>query len=124
MSIEVTGLTELIADFAAAQAKVMVNGKKAVQVTSMRIKKAWAQADSGLAHAPAYPRSIGYDVRTGAGWVEGTIGPDKDKAQGALGNLIEFGSVNNPPRGSGARALAENTDDLVRGVELAVRSAL
>jgi hypothetical protein len=48
-------------------------------------------------HAPAYPRAITYDTHEtlkGA-WAE--IGPDKNKRQGALGNLFEFGSPTSPP---------------------------
>lgn len=50
----------------------------------------------GLPHAPAYPRAISYDTHPSpvAPWAE--IGPDKAKPQGALGNLIEYGSVHNP----------------------------
>ena len=34
-----------------------------------------------------------------------TIGPDKAVPQGALGNLLEYGSVHNPPHNDGGRAL-------------------
>lgn len=64
---------------------------------ALNIKQDGARRASGLAHAPAYPRSITYDTHTtptGA-WAE--IGPDKSRRQGALGNVIEYGSVNNPP---------------------------
>jgi hypothetical protein len=53
---------------------------------------------SGLRHARRYPASITFDpVRTIASraWTE--IGPDKDRPQGALGNILEFGTINNPP---------------------------
>jgi hypothetical protein len=33
------------------------------------------------------------------------IGPDKGGPQGALGNLLEYGSVKNPPHRDGGRAL-------------------
>jgi hypothetical protein len=32
------------------------------------------------------------------------IGPDKGAPQGALGNLLEYGSVKNPPHRDGGRA--------------------
>jgi hypothetical protein len=69
-----------------------------VQKGALNIKKDAARRISGLRHAPAYPRSISYDsheTATGA-WAE--IGPDKDKRQGALGNLLEYGSIKNAPR--------------------------
>lgn len=40
-----------------------------------------------------YPNSITYDITKSSGTeVRAEIGPDKDKPQGALGNLLEFGS--------------------------------
>lgn len=49
------------------------------------------------AHARAYPSSITYDTRVLREAAIGEVGPDKDKPQGALGNLLEYGSVNNSP---------------------------
>ncbi len=48
-------------------------------------------------HARIYPYSISYDVTTEGLKVEAEIGPDKDKPQGALGNLLQYGSSKNPP---------------------------
>lgn len=49
------------------------------------------------AHAPAYANSITYDLRRWGMGTEAEIGPDKGRRQGALGNLLEYGSVNNAP---------------------------
>lgn len=51
----------------------------------------------GLRHAPAYPYAIGYDYAITTKVMRWDVGPDKDKRQGALGNLIEYGSINNRP---------------------------
>ena len=51
----------------------------------------------GLDHAPAYPYAIGYDFEVTTRVMRWEVGPDKNRRQGALGNLIEYGSVNNPP---------------------------
>ncbi|MEU1496991.1 hypothetical protein [Streptomyces sp. NPDC005732] len=75
---------------------------------AMNIKKGWrANArQSAPKHAPAYPSTISYDVaRYGQDIVMATIGPDKGGPQGALGNLLEYGSVKNPPHRDGGRAL-------------------
>ena len=48
-------------------------------------------------HARRYPSAITYDVTTSGSRVVAEIGPDKDRPQGALGNLLEFGSANNAP---------------------------
>jgi hypothetical protein len=82
-----------------------------VEHGALNIKNRWrdaAKASDVHKHAPAYPYSISYDMVLGAalvGHVEAVIGPDKAKNQGALGNLIEFGSINNPPHNDGGRAL-------------------
>lgn len=72
--------------------------RKVIKKGAQNIKSGAQQRVSGLKHAPAYPRSITYDTHDtpSGGWAE--IGPDKVKRQGALGNLIEFGSVKNQPR--------------------------
>jgi hypothetical protein len=75
---------------------------------AMNIKKDWrANArQSAPQHAPMYPRTIGYDVAAyGRDIIMATIGPDKGGPQGALGNLLEYGSVHNPPHRDGGRAL-------------------
>lgn len=74
---------------------------------ALNVKNDWrdnARASSGR-HARLYPGSISYDVTPIPGGARAEIGPDKDKLQGALGNLLEFGSVNNPPHNDGGRAL-------------------
>lgn len=43
-------------------------------------------------HTPSYADSITYDVTVELTGIEAEIGPDKDKPQGALGNLFEFGT--------------------------------
>jgi hypothetical protein len=75
---------------------------------AVNIKKDWranARA-SAPKHAPAYPRTIGFDVSAyGRDIFIATIGPDKGGPQGALGNLLEYGSVHNAPHRDGGRAL-------------------
>lgn len=75
---------------------------------ALNIKKDWRSnaRSSAPKHAPAYPSSIGYDVAAyGPDIYMATIGPDKAGPQGALGNLLEYGSVKNPPHRDGGRAL-------------------
>lgn len=123
-ALEVTGLDELIRSLEHAGPKATVGVVKAAHVFGGKVKKSWRGFDSGLAHAPRYPFAIDYDLTYGPGLVEVVVGPDKGKPQGALGNLIEYGSSHNPPHGSGARALALHADDLERGVAVALEQAL
>lgn len=81
---------------------------------AVNIKKDWRRnaKESAGSHASAYPFSIDFDGpnRRPGHVVEAEIGPDKDKPQGALGNLIEYGSVNNPPNNDGKRAADKEHD--------------
>lgn len=64
---------------------------------AVNIKKDWQAAWKGHPHFKALPFAIGYDRTLSLTALEYVIGPDKDKRQGALGNIIEFGTVNNAP---------------------------
>lgn len=48
-------------------------------------------------HAKRFASSISYERHGGIGQLGYEIGPDKGRAQGALGNLLYFGSKNNAP---------------------------
>ncbi len=124
--IETVGLTELRVDLNTAITKAPVNVRKAVEVTARHVKDdARSRAASIGPHAKSYPRSITYDILyAGSYLVQAEIGPDKGGPQGALGNLLEFGSVHNPPHPHLAPALTANEADFERGIALATRDAL
>lgn len=89
------------ADASRQMAQVVTRG-------ALNVKNDWrdnATASSGR-HARHYPMTISYDVHPIPGGAHAEIGPDKSKVQGPLGNLLEFGSVHNPPHNDGGRALA------------------
>jgi hypothetical protein len=69
-----------------------------VTKAAVNVKADARRRASGLQHAPAYPYSITFDdVTVSRIWVQTYVGPDKNKRQGALGNIIEYGTRNNPP---------------------------
>lgn len=87
----VTSMDRATAVAAAETAKVVEKG-------AIQIRDGARRRVTGLKHAPRYPNSIDYDLYvTGRGAIA-DVGANKDKPQGALGNLIEYGSVNNAPR--------------------------
>ncbi|MFE6785196.1 hypothetical protein ACFVFF_23355 [Streptomyces sp. NPDC057680] len=93
-------LTENLAEAEPQMVAVVTRG-------ALNVKNGWranAIATAGR-HARRYPYSIGYDVTPLPGGATAEIGPDKAKTQGPLGNLLEFGSSNNPPHNDGGRAL-------------------
>lgn len=115
---------QLAADLAAAAVRL---GEAVVPVVSkgaLNIKNAWRANASGLAHAPQYPNSITYDLDVQADRVSAEIGPDKTKPQGALGNLIEFGSSKNPPHNDGGRALDDEEPRFYAALEAAAEQAV
>lgn len=126
--IDTSELSALAADLGEAPARAGRNIRSAVGRTAHRIRDDWRDSAQGLPHAPLFPYSISYDLKVfqgfGASVIQAEIGPDKERPQGALGNLIEYGSVNNPPMGLGHGALQKNEDDFERGLTIAVSDAL
>lgn len=128
MKIEIAaeGVKELRAVLTGAPAKAHGNVVKAVKFTAHGIRDTAREFASGIAHAPHYPRSISYDV-TGRGVGKGAyaeIGPDKSKRQGALGNILEYGTVNNAPYAHLGPALDRWGPDLEVGLAKAAADAL
>lgn len=98
---------------------------KAVVVKgALNVKTQWRSNALGSAgkHAKAYPYSVGYDIDPDGMGAE--IGPDKAKRQGPLGNLLEFGSVQNPPHNDGGKALEKEAPNFVRYLSDATGLAL
>ena len=95
---DISGLNELVADLSAAPIHAKIAARSVVQKGCLNIKQDAQRLISGLRHAPLYPASITYSTEEkGNGNMEGVVGPDKDRPQGALGNLLEYGSSQNAP---------------------------
>lgn len=98
-------LDALARDLLVATKAVPAETRRVVQRGALNIKRDWQEAWSGLSHAPSLASAVTYDTKETAAGGEAEIGPDKGRRQGALGNLIEFGSVNNGPIPGGGPAL-------------------
>lgn len=126
-TIDASELDSLAADLGRVPPAAGRNIRTAVEITARNVKNSWRDEAKGMVHAPAFPYSIGYDITgtaTRAGsTVQAEIGPDKNRRQGALGNLIEFGSVHNAPQGLGHGALQRNQADFERGLSKALEDA-
>lgn len=118
-----SALDALATDLGGA-ADALPNVKKAVTVTARNVKDSWRDKLKGSSTLPALPYAVTYDVTADAGSVEGEVGFDKSRNQGPLGNISEFGSMNNPPRGFGLASLEENQADFVKGIEQAIGDTL
>jgi hypothetical protein len=117
ISIESDGLDELADDLRSAAERAPEEARKVTSKGALNIKTDWRKRWSGLAHAPATPRAISYDITSAGSMIVAEIGPDKAKRQGALGNLLEFGSINNAPIPGGAPALQVESPRFVQALE-------
>jgi hypothetical protein len=112
------GLAGLIADFEREVKLAPGEARKVVAKGAINVTSDWRKRWSGHAHAPRLPYAVGYDLNWFLGGkIEAEIGPDKDKPQGALGNLFEYGSVNNAPIPGGAPALEAERPKFEKAME-------
>lgn len=91
---------------------------------AQNIKEGMARDASGIGHAPHFPSSITYDILPrGLRTIAADIGPDKAKRQGALGNILAFGTSKNAPVWSHAAALDREAPKVEAAlVDLTVRA--
>lgn len=103
--VSVRGWTQWTARHDKGRREAGRNFRAVVNKGALNVKVGWKRRWQGLSHAPMLADAITYDlVSRGLGEHEAEIGPDKNLPQGALGNLIEFGSVNNRPHPGGLPA--------------------
>ena len=99
--VDMAQVKALAAELGGVGARVRPAVKAVITKGALNIKNAARDAilaDTRHVFVKQYPYSITYDVSVGAGaMVTAEIGPDKDKPQGALGNLLEYGSSKNAP---------------------------
>jgi hypothetical protein len=96
-TVDTSQLARLADSFVRIDAATLPAVDAVVGRGAFNIKRDAAQRARGIRHAPAYPRSIGYDLFHTPRTSQAQIGPDKDKRQGALGNILEYGTVKNAP---------------------------
>jgi hypothetical protein len=105
-------------DLAAAPLKAVPLAAAVVKKTAQNVKDHMVNEARSNGTYKHFHRSISYDVHLAFGGIEAEIGPDKDRTQGALGNVLYFGTSKNAPVldiNSGLRAeeeaFAENLAD-------------
>ena len=125
LDVHVVGLDPLIADLVKAVEIVMVEGPKVTGKGGLNIKKDWQQTWSGHPHIRGLARAVSYDTTVRKAEFETEIGPDKNRPQGALGNLIEFGDAEgHAPIPAGLPALQAEEPRFVAAVEAMAAKAL
>ena len=119
--VDTSDLRRLVAELGQA-ADIDDDVRPVVQRGALNIKQSWRRHWTGLGHAPYVANSVTYDTKASGFKVEAEIGPDKSKPQGALGNLLEYGSLKNAPIPGGAPALAEEAPNFEKALgEVAVK---
>lgn len=110
-----------VLDGAADEARKQV--RPVITRGALNVKTDWKRRWAHLSNAPALPAAITYDTRLTPTGAAAEIGPEKERRQGALANLIEYGSVNNAPHPGGRPAAAAEEPRLTRALEdLGVRA--
>lgn len=105
MTADTSGLLRLGAELARNQARVIAAVTPVVSKGALNVKQNAARLISGHPRVRHYPRSISYDLEVKGLVICAEIGPDKDRPQGALGNILEFGTSKNAPIPHLGRAL-------------------
>jgi len=116
-------LYSLAADLTKAPEEIRPLARKALQVTSHKIRDDWRKkADrTGLGR---YAADVTYETRELAKSIEAEIGPTPGDS-GSFGFVEEAGgSVRSAPQHAGRDALEENEDDFIKGMEIAAFDAL
>lgn len=97
-----------------ASEHALEGGRALVQVEALASKRDWQARWTGITGMPAIAAAITYDTKLVPGGAEAEIGPDKDRPQGPLGNIVEYGgSTHGPIRPAGAQVLTAATSRLM-----------
>jgi hypothetical protein len=111
-------------DLGMAVVQSMAVARVAVQHAASEVKRKARDNISGHATLPAYPYSITYDTRIEPYGASAAIGPDKGKAQGPLGNILEYGTSSRAPMPHLAPALDSESAAFEQGVSALVEKLL
>lgn len=100
-------LASLAADLQRAAAAIVPATRPLIQARAKQMKEDWRSVFpwSGSKHLQTLGSFLAYETWSTASGASAVVGVNKED-QGELGNLIEFGSVNNSPHPGGPVALA------------------
>lgn len=95
--IDMTEVTKLANDLGRVPGRV---GREAEQITrkgAQNVKEAMQAEAKSSGHYKHFAGAISYDRAMRLGDISYEIGPDKGRRQGALGNILYFGTSKNGP---------------------------
>jgi hypothetical protein len=95
--VDTSQLAALAADLGGVPATVVKPMNAVTKRAAQNIKNDLVADAQSSGHLKHFSRSISYDRVAGIGSIGYEIGPDKDRTQGALGNIAYFGTSKNGP---------------------------
>lgn len=93
--VDMSQVDKLADDLEVVPEKIRPKVKQVVAKGALNVKNGMRQDAGGHPTFRHFPRSISYDTHDDG--LSAEIGPDKALIQGALGNLLYFGSSKNAP---------------------------
>lgn len=97
MDFDASELRSLAADLGKASREVFEEAEATTEKAAHNIKETMrAEAESSGAYRH-FSGSISYDRKMSVGSIAYEVGPDKGRTQGALGNILYFGTSKNAP---------------------------
>lgn len=97
MDIDTSEFRALAADLGKASREVFKEAEKVTEKAAHNIKTTMADDAKSSGTYRHFAGSISYDRAMSAGQIGYEIGPDKERMQGALGNILYFGTSKNAP---------------------------
>lgn len=106
-------LDNLVADLQRASVLAGPRARAAVSRSARNVRDGARKLAPSGPYTPSYPSSITDDVLMEGDRIIGEIGPDKDRRQGALGNVLEYGTAKHAPQAHLGPALDREIPDFV-----------
>lgn len=97
MEADLSELRQLDADLGKIPGRAVPPLMAAADKSGQRVRRQMRSDARGIAHAPYFPASITHEVEVKVGQIAVEVGPDKGRKQGALGNILYFGTSKNGP---------------------------
>lgn len=97
MEFDLSDLHRLTSDLGRVPGKAVPPLTAATRTSARNIRDAMRSDAAGISHAPHFAKAITDEMKPRLGVVGTEIGPDKDLRQGALGNVLYFGTSKNGP---------------------------
>jgi hypothetical protein len=97
VKVDASEVVALRVALATAAATMDARALPVVRKGLLNMKKDWQTQWTGIRMMPHLPASVTFDSTLSATGPEGEVGPDKERRQGALGNIAEYGTSRHGP---------------------------